>query len=1715
MSQTSRLTVEIDSRDAEQKAADFKKALEAMESAGLSIRPALDRASSGMDGLAKSSDKAADSMEDQREQISQLLGSIDPLTRKMNELEKQELALARARKSGKIDLDTFNEYQGKLNATRSALSGLDSDLSRTGMTAKATAAALRGVPAQFTDIAVSLQGGQAPLTVFLQQGGQLKDMFGGVAPAAKALSGYIIGLVNPFTVAAAAAAALGLAYYKGSEEADAYRASLLSTGNAAGSSVGEMSALAESISSVTGTTSGAATALAQIAGSGKIAAGSFETVAVAAVSFQKATGQAVSETVAEFARLGDDPVKAVASLNDKYNFLTASVYEQVRAAQEMGEKEAAAAIAQEAFAKALTDRAAKAKQDLGYIESAWNAVRSAASRAWDAMLDIGREDSLEQKITDLQSNIARREKNGFTVKPYLDQLDALQKQLALRNANAKAEADTARVQREGQVAYEGVQKSIESNYTKRQKMNKALEDEEKRIAAARAAGYSITKEEEAAALKAIRENTIYKEAASKKEKAYTEAAGIRALDQAKQQYAVLQKQSALIDDQSGQTVKLGSAAQALIKWEQELSDIKEKKTLTADQKSLLANQQLITAQLKRNAGLEKENELTKTRLENAAKLLSFQDQLNDSLQSEQQGLDTQIAGLGSGKKLQERIREDLKIRQDYQKQLARLQRDYQRIVNPTTEQTDLYEKETRAVKDALSKRLAAQEDYYRKLDIAQSNWALGANDAWNDYINEASDISGQTYDLFSNAFGGMEDALVDFVTSGKLSFKSLADSIIADIARILIRAKIVTPALNALLGGSGSGGVSGLLGSGGSGGGALNLQSAWDGISSAYSIGTSGFGQTVSAGWTAGEGFIGGIQGAFKAGAASLSSGVGSLFASSSGAMVNGVYQLGTSAAPATVDLISNTVTNSSTGAVTGTATGATTAAGTGLSAASAVMAGIGGAIQGYLKAGVKGAIAGAGGAVAGAYAGAAIGSVVPVIGTAIGGAIGAVVGGLFGSSLFGGDWVTKDQGFQLGVEGGDLESYAFKYQKKKGGLFSSNKKRTRLSALDPEMQAALDQTYAATLGSVVGLFDSLNVELNDGVLDGLNIAKTKISTKGKTAEEIQEEIAKWFTSLGDAAVAEVNKVTGSGLDGFNLEGLTTFVNNLYSVNSSLDMIGVKMVDFSVAGGRVVESLVALSGGIEALNSNITKFYDGFTSDLQKSIDTLAGVRAQFKALGLVLPETREAFADAVKGLDMTSEAERQIFVSMTANAEQAAAAYAILEQRESSFYSSFYTEAENAARVLAETTEQLRAMGVTLPRSRSEYRKLVEEASKATTESGKAMYDTLMSAASAASTVFDELERRMNQSVAGALEGVQRAVSAQRDAVTKAYSARTSSLNDMLSTAQRSVTDLTGVSSSLEGALKSLRGTSDDAIKMLRSQAKATLESALSAAKAGGALSGIDGLSDALDVISNNSTSRYASLEDFLREQGRSTNLISQLEEINGKQLTNAEKTVKALESQLETTQKMYDAEIAALDNQLALAQSQVDAINGVDNSVKSVADAVLAMSNAVLASLSIQAPGAAAANTYDNNAAIVKAVYRSVLGRDAEAKGLADWTGALSGGLVTYESLIESIIREARANGEKTVRVPGFASGGDFGGGIRLVGERGPELELTGPSRIFNAKKTAEMLSGPGGSAANEIRALREEMKAALFAIAKNTLKAAKNTDLLPRKLEEELFA
>ena len=357
---------------------------------------------------------------------------LEPYLAKLREIEKANESVAGSIGKGNKQLNEF------------------------GMTAKATAAALRQVPAQFTDIVVSLQGGQAPLTVLLQQGGQLKDIFGSAGAAARALGGYIAGLVNPFTLAAAAVGTLGYGYFKGREEAEAFQKSLILTGNAAGVTAGQLSSIAASLDKGSTTQAKASEVLNLFAQTGKIGAENFERFAKAAIEFEKAGGGATEDIAKNFESLGKAPLQATLKLNETMNYLTRSTYAQIKALEEQGKTTEAAKLAQEAYAASIEGMTPKLLQNLGYIERAWLGVKGAVKQAGDAILEVGRASTPEQQLDemkrklanaqDIQSRAAARGQSVSGDSPQIavfkEQIRLLQQAVDLEKQRADAQKDS-------------------------------------------------------------------------------------------------------------------------------------------------------------------------------------------------------------------------------------------------------------------------------------------------------------------------------------------------------------------------------------------------------------------------------------------------------------------------------------------------------------------------------------------------------------------------------------------------------------------------------------------------------------------------------------------------------------------------------------------------------------------------------------------------------------------------------------------------------------------------------------------------------------------------------------------------------------------------------------------------------------------------------------------------------------------------------------------------------------------------------------------------------------------------------------------------------------------------------------------------------------------------------------------------------------------------
>jgi hypothetical protein len=285
------------------------------------------------------------------------------------------------------------------------LRAADTALQGGGMSAAAMNAALRNVPAQMTDIIVSLQGGQAPLTVLLQQGGQLRDMFGSIGGAARALGGAVLGLINPYTVTAALVATGALAFKSGYDESLKYSRALIMTGNIAGTTAGQMSDMANSMELVNGSQAASAKALTALASTGAIAGTNLEKFGTVAVDAQRILGKSVEDTAKEFAALGKDPLTALRAMGDQYGFVTTETYRAVKAAQEQGRMIDAASIAQNAYANGVASQKDKVLATLSAWERGWINLKKLPGEAWDAVVEFagGRVEGPQQQMAALDA----------------------------------------------------------------------------------------------------------------------------------------------------------------------------------------------------------------------------------------------------------------------------------------------------------------------------------------------------------------------------------------------------------------------------------------------------------------------------------------------------------------------------------------------------------------------------------------------------------------------------------------------------------------------------------------------------------------------------------------------------------------------------------------------------------------------------------------------------------------------------------------------------------------------------------------------------------------------------------------------------------------------------------------------------------------------------------------------------------------------------------------------------------------------------------------------------------------------------------------------------------------------------------------------------------------------------------------------------------------
>ncbi|HCF4922550.1 TPA: phage tail tape measure protein [Pseudomonas aeruginosa] len=737
--------------------------------------------------------EAASDLDAERAGLARLLGQINPTVAALDRLDDMQQRLTRYKNLRLVDAETVAEYTERLTAMRNALGDAEGGMNRTGMSAKALSANMRMLPAQITDIVVGLSSGQAPLTVLLQQGGQLKDMFGGIGPAARAVGGYIAGLVNPYTIAAAAAGVLALAFYQGSVESSRLTNALVKNGNAAGTTAGQLSVFAQQVGAGNATVAQAASALTQLAGAGNQLTILYPKIAAAAISWSKVTDQSVEDVVGSFNDLAKNPVDAVKKLDDQFNFLTASQYANIQSLQEQGRTMDAARIATDAYAKALASRSTEMEQNLGVVEQAWNGLKSAAKSAWDAMLDIGRTESPEQQlqkvykqIENAQKGIGRGGRAAFGLGISQPSLDALYKRAA--DLQAKIAADGAKnlkqatnkaIQAAGKKGIDTINTTFAAAQTQTEKLQKQLMELDKaRKAAMEAGGFTAEEETKFAAARKNIEQQIAdikeREAKKRAPKTRGQNAGVREADNTASRLLA-------------QYDPAGQAVRTLTKEETQLQLALSRGKITREE----YGKALAQASLNYAAAIKGAQGLT------AAE--QYQAQLERQLLLQREQYTAQAAAVGMGGLEAERYQQRIQLEQQSNDRVLQLQTE---LAQATTEkQRQELQAQIDLEREYLPKRIQAQKDGYQQMDKARQDWLAGAASGARTWFEQIDDTASQTRSAMMRGLDGLNDELHTFVTTGKASFRSLTTSVLSDLARIA-QNKFITSLISSMSGSS-------------------------------------------------------------------------------------------------------------------------------------------------------------------------------------------------------------------------------------------------------------------------------------------------------------------------------------------------------------------------------------------------------------------------------------------------------------------------------------------------------------------------------------------------------------------------------------------------------------------------------------------------------------------------------------------------------------------------------------------------------------------------------------------------------------------------------------------------------------------------------------------------------------------------------------------------
>lgn len=772
------------------------------------------RQNAQMAQVTKTTNDQAAATQKLQNSYSKLEAQLDPFNAKLNSLDTAEKQLSESFKAGIIPLERYNELSSKIGTQRSDVTSAQMhDLAKNSKDAGEALGAfsLKTSMAKRELMVMGREIANGDWQSFARSASIFVDRSGLMGTA-------LIVLQNPLTYVAAGLVAVGAAAYVGSQEIVAFNKQMVITGGQAGLSADQFYDLSKSLGQIGGEGQhGAAAVLTEIAASGTFAADQIGMVSKTAIELQETTGKSIGDTIKIFQDLGKDPVDSILKINDTYHFLTASVYEQIKALSDQGDAHKATQLAMEAFANAVDTRTPQIVDNAGLVANAWNGVVKILKEAGNAIMDIGRKQSVASQIATLEAKKASAPSgNMVTMSEFSDsaaqgfskadqaQLDSLKMQKSMSDENQAATNFASRRREESLASSKGLDTLLEQGNKQLKQTNElnklkiitaGLDAEQLK---ARGISKSSSGEFSGGQYDEAKANIMAHGPKAKRGSTKVDESGIKSeLDAQKDLYDEqdrllkthldndkFQKQMGLINDAEYEAQSYTDQVKAInakISIDQKSADIAEgKKDINAKNKYL--------SDIKK---LQYQEEDLKTQHQQALALIekkqidAGQEFINKlETQAKQQAATnaSKLEGVGLGGVQKEQNAESLALQKEFNQQSADLEK------NKKSMSDKVYQDSLAKMQQIQADMTMASDKGFADRAAAQADWKNGAISSLEDYQSATANVAGQTASLFTDSFKGMEDALTTFVTTGKLSFSGLATSIINDLARMAAKA---------------------------------------------------------------------------------------------------------------------------------------------------------------------------------------------------------------------------------------------------------------------------------------------------------------------------------------------------------------------------------------------------------------------------------------------------------------------------------------------------------------------------------------------------------------------------------------------------------------------------------------------------------------------------------------------------------------------------------------------------------------------------------------------------------------------------------------------------------------------------------------------------------------------------------------------------------------